>query len=501
MLPATTFDSSPTLVADSRSRGARRPGASATRVLLFLLALAVFVTGFDGWALAQQASIGVVKVVKGRVDATRDGTTALIRKDDELFQGDVLQTGIGGRLGAVFTDGSTFSMDENAIMVIDEMVFDPAQGTGRIALNTIRGLFSVASGAVSRNTAEGMTVRTPVMNIGIRGTVDNISAAPVGETNQALVVEGSSRVYNNVDSKVITTGQKAETEDPNQPIRVDTATPQDQQKYEGVQQETRELEKQGDAGGGTEQLMLGQLSPQGVSAYNALMDAMAAARNVLDNQPAPTAGEDAISAWLDQVESLRSEMWAANTKFDELPEVQALREQSPGIDDLLDKHSKEASRISQAGLKAQRDIGGQDIPDFLLPRDDQPSGPTGSYRTDGKPTGKLHDIRNISGYNFATTDSSTADPGSVFVCPGFVMSYNNYFTVDSDGNLSAGTQASHSFNCQTSSGLSCSSSGQCTFSPSSTTGSVLNTTATCSGMTYDATFEHLDVGVCATKWE
>ena len=59
-----------------------------------------------------------------------DGSTVTLEVRDAIFEGDVLETADGAAIGVVFIDDSTFSLDEGARMVIDELVFDPASEEG-----------------------------------------------------------------------------------------------------------------------------------------------------------------------------------------------------------------------------------------------------------------------------------------------------------------------------------------------------------------------------------
>ncbi|MBT7233695.1 MAG: hypothetical protein HN861_11720, partial [Rhodospirillaceae bacterium] len=70
-------------------------------------------------------AIGKVETAVGPVFVTRaDGSRAQIQIGDPVFQGDQLETGIGGRVGLIFLDQSIFAMAENGEMVLDEAIYD-----------------------------------------------------------------------------------------------------------------------------------------------------------------------------------------------------------------------------------------------------------------------------------------------------------------------------------------------------------------------------------------
>ena len=84
-----------------------------------------------GGQLAQAAAIGRVQVIEGEATATRtDGTTVALSQGAPVFTGDVVQTAAGAKLGLVFIDKTTFSMGDNARMVLNEMIYDPRPAGG-----------------------------------------------------------------------------------------------------------------------------------------------------------------------------------------------------------------------------------------------------------------------------------------------------------------------------------------------------------------------------------
>src|SRR5207248_305281 len=115
----------------------------------------------------------------GQVFATHaDGTRAPLTTGAAIFQGDQIETGAGGAIGVVFVDDTTFSLGAAARMTIDELVFDPGANTGKSALSIVQGVFSFVSGKIAAAGPNNMTVSTPVVTIGIRGTsVAGVAAA------------------------------------------------------------------------------------------------------------------------------------------------------------------------------------------------------------------------------------------------------------------------------------------------------------------------------------
>ncbi len=77
--------------------------------------------------------------------------------------------------GVIFSDKTTLSIGEDARMVIDEMVYDPAAQEGSQLFSLMQGAFVITSGEIGKLNPEDVTVRTPTTTIGICGTKGGVS--------------------------------------------------------------------------------------------------------------------------------------------------------------------------------------------------------------------------------------------------------------------------------------------------------------------------------------
>ena len=136
--------------------------------------------------------IGRVDTVEGEAIATRvDGTSVVLSEGAAVFEGDVLSTGIGGAVGIIFIDDTTFSLGEDGRMVLDSLVYDPSSNTGASAFSIVQGVFTFVSGQIAASAVDAMTVHTPVMSIAIRGTTVAGQAAVEGERNVVTLLENT----------------------------------------------------------------------------------------------------------------------------------------------------------------------------------------------------------------------------------------------------------------------------------------------------------------------
>ena len=135
-------------------------------------------------------SIGEVSTVSGTVKATRlDGTTSNLNVGDPVFQGDTIETEGSGAVGLVFLDKTTFSLSDGGKMILDELVYDAATATGSMVVNMVEGAFSFISGEIAKTGPDAMTLETPVVTMGIRGTTVAGKAAVEGNENSFTLLQ------------------------------------------------------------------------------------------------------------------------------------------------------------------------------------------------------------------------------------------------------------------------------------------------------------------------
>ena len=135
-------------------------------------------------------SIGEVSSVSGVVKATRlDGNIFELSVGDPVFQGDTVETEGSGAVGLVFLDKTTLSLSEGGKMVLDELVYDPASGTGSMTVDMVEGAFSFISGEIAKTGPDAMQIETPVVTMGIRGTTVAGKAAVEGNENAFTLLQ------------------------------------------------------------------------------------------------------------------------------------------------------------------------------------------------------------------------------------------------------------------------------------------------------------------------
>lgn len=145
---------------------------------------------------AAPQSVGVVSSLQGTATVVRNGTSAALKLQDEIFKGDVLKTGPGATLGIIFDDETTFSLTANASISVDDFVYQEGGGNNVARLQFVQGTVAFVAHAVAKTG--DMTLSTPTATMGIRGTTGlvNVGAGGTAAGTDAI------KLYPDADGKV-----------------------------------------------------------------------------------------------------------------------------------------------------------------------------------------------------------------------------------------------------------------------------------------------------------
>jgi len=131
---------------------------------------AMLALGLLGTGGAGAVDVGRVKVATGAVTIQRDGVSIPAEVGARLREGDALRTGADGSVGITMNDDSLLSAGPNSVLSLDAFALDPATSKGRFDASLNRGSLSIVSGRIAKQAPDAMTVRTPTMILGVRGT-------------------------------------------------------------------------------------------------------------------------------------------------------------------------------------------------------------------------------------------------------------------------------------------------------------------------------------------
>jgi hypothetical protein len=129
------------------------------------------------------AQIGTVTELKGSGEIVRESNVIGDTKGIPLEAMDTARTK-RGKMRLDFIDETRVDVIDNSILVIDDFVYDPASGTGKLDMRAALGTVRYASGQIAKNSRQNVRVRTPSATISVRGTdfimvVDEIGGSMV----------------------------------------------------------------------------------------------------------------------------------------------------------------------------------------------------------------------------------------------------------------------------------------------------------------------------------
>ena len=218
-------------------------------------------TAFSAWA-----DIGSVTESSGTAVIKRGKDTIQIAKGTEVKTNDKVETK-NGKVKIVFKDDTNVTVTESSSLVIDDFVYDPKSGAGKLGLKAAAGTVRYVSGSIAKDP-KNVKINTPTAAIAVRGT-DFVMA--VSETGASMIMlMPTCEIEQNVNLKGLTCGSGA----------IDVETPAGIVKLNRPYQAT------------LVETLNGMPSPAVIVALNG----MAIGNNLMVNPPKTTTGVSVIAA-------------------------------------------------------------------------------------------------------------------------------------------------------------------------------------------------------------
>ena len=151
------------------------------------------------------ADIGSVTEASGTAIIKRGKDTIQIVKGTEIKTNDKVETK-NGKVKIVFKDDTNVTVTESSSLVIDDFVYDPKSGAGKLGLKAAAGTVRYVSGAIAKDP-KNVKINTPTAAIAVRGT-DFVMA--VSETGASMIMlMPTCEIEQNVNLKGLTCGSGA----------------------------------------------------------------------------------------------------------------------------------------------------------------------------------------------------------------------------------------------------------------------------------------------------
>ncbi len=151
------------------------------------------------------ADIGSVTEATGTAIIKRGKDTIQVVKGTEIKTNDKVETK-NGKVKIVFKDDTNVTVTESSSLVIDDFVYDPKSGAGKLGLKAAAGTVRYVSGSIAKDP-KNVKINTPTAAIAVRGT-DFVMA--VAETGSSMIMlMPTCEIEQNVNLKGLTCGSGA----------------------------------------------------------------------------------------------------------------------------------------------------------------------------------------------------------------------------------------------------------------------------------------------------
>jgi hypothetical protein len=156
-------------------------------------------------AVSAWAEIGSVTESSGTAIIKRGKDTIQIAKGTLIEVNDKVETK-NGKVKIVFKDDTNVTVTESSSLVIDDFVYDPKSGAGKLGLKAAAGTVRYVSGSIAKDP-KNVKINTPTAAIAVRGT-DFVMA--VSETGGSMIMlMPTCEIEQNVNLKGLTCGSGA----------------------------------------------------------------------------------------------------------------------------------------------------------------------------------------------------------------------------------------------------------------------------------------------------
>lgn len=147
---------------------------------------AVLLLGTASPGIAQD-KVGVKSAVNPQAVGTPPGGSSrpLVIGQEVVFN-ERIATQEAGQTQLLFVDESALSIGPNSDMTIDQFVYDPKSGNGKLAMSATKGVLRFVGGKLSKQE-NAVTMATPSANLAIRGGIFLAEIEPDGALTVVLI--------------------------------------------------------------------------------------------------------------------------------------------------------------------------------------------------------------------------------------------------------------------------------------------------------------------------
>jgi hypothetical protein len=127
------------------------------------------------------SSVGKVTEQTGPAEIVRSKKSIESKVNSSVEMNDTIVTA-KARAQITFEDNTTVKITEQSKLIIDDFVYDPKKGSGKVAMKVVLGTARYASGQIAKNNPQAVDVKTPTATIAVRGTDFSMTVDELGRS-------------------------------------------------------------------------------------------------------------------------------------------------------------------------------------------------------------------------------------------------------------------------------------------------------------------------------
>ena len=132
-------------------------------------------------SLTSFASVGKVTEQTGPTEIIRDKKSIPSSVNSGVEMKDTIVTA-KAKAKLTFEDNTTVNITEQSKLVIDDFVYDPKKGSGKLAMKVVLGTARYASGQIAKNNPQSVDIKTPTATVAVRGTDFSMTVDELGRS-------------------------------------------------------------------------------------------------------------------------------------------------------------------------------------------------------------------------------------------------------------------------------------------------------------------------------
>jgi hypothetical protein len=127
------------------------------------------------------AAVGKVSEQTGPTEIVRNKKTVESKVNSPVEMNDTIVTA-KAKAKLTFEDNTTVNITEQSKLVIDDFVYDPNKGSGKLAMKVVLGTARYASGQIAKSNPQSVDIKTPTATVAVRGTDFSMTVDELGRS-------------------------------------------------------------------------------------------------------------------------------------------------------------------------------------------------------------------------------------------------------------------------------------------------------------------------------